>query len=210
MYQRHVLVVTSEKVWTTIPTSFQKTDDEICRLCDVHLLYICRDTCAVLKPVFEWKHEVPLVSLLTPKTNEPLEDTMDTQLTKEQNEQNRTEIKQEQGTLIVPENINVQDQLRLINVPALPDPDCSLPDATINLLVDFPGVKGEPIDATRSVPTVDEEGEPMDTTKKSGANVEDEEFVMPSQQMWKMRSLLCHHKLKHHRILQLLYLVQLC
>ena len=45
----------------------------------------------------------------------------------------------------------------------------------------MPGVKAEPIDATRSVPTVDEEGEPMDATKKSGANVEDEEFVMPSQ-----------------------------
>ena len=29
MCQRHALVVTSVRVWTTIPTSFQKTDDEI-------------------------------------------------------------------------------------------------------------------------------------------------------------------------------------
>ena len=40
MCQRHALVVTSAKVWTTIPASFQKTDDEIRRLCDIHLLYV--------------------------------------------------------------------------------------------------------------------------------------------------------------------------
>ena len=60
MCQRHALVVTSVKVWTTIPTSFQKTNDEIRRLCDIHLLYVCKDTYSVLKPVFEWKHEMPI------------------------------------------------------------------------------------------------------------------------------------------------------
>ena len=55
MCQRHALVVTSGRLWTTILPSFQKTDDEIRRLCDIHLLYVCRDTYAVLKPVFEWK-----------------------------------------------------------------------------------------------------------------------------------------------------------
>ena len=67
MCQRHALVVTSVKLWTTIPPSFQKTDDEIRRLCDIHLLYVCKDTYSVLKPVFEWKCEVPIgeVSLVT-------------------------------------------------------------------------------------------------------------------------------------------------
>ena len=48
MCQRHALVVTSVRVRTTIPTSFQKTDDEIRRLCDIHLLYVCKDTYSVL------------------------------------------------------------------------------------------------------------------------------------------------------------------
>ena len=60
MCQRHALVVTSVKVWITIPTSFQKIDDEIRRLCDIHLLYVCKDTYSVLKPVFEWKCEMPI------------------------------------------------------------------------------------------------------------------------------------------------------
>ena len=55
MCQRHTLVVTSVKLWTTIPPSFQKTDDEIQRLCDIHLLFVCKDTYSVLKLVFEWK-----------------------------------------------------------------------------------------------------------------------------------------------------------
>ena len=53
MCHRHALVVTAEKVWTTILPSFQKTDEEICRLCDIHLLFVCRDMYAVLKPFFE-------------------------------------------------------------------------------------------------------------------------------------------------------------
>ena len=68
MCQRHALVVTSVKLWTTIPPSFQKTEDKIRRLCDIHLLYVCKDTYSVLKPVFKWKCEgVPIgeISLLT-------------------------------------------------------------------------------------------------------------------------------------------------
>ena len=41
---RHALVVTSVKLWTTVPPSIQKTDDKIRRLCDIHLLYVCKDT----------------------------------------------------------------------------------------------------------------------------------------------------------------------
>ena len=95
MCQQHALVVTSVKLWTTIPSSFQKTDDEIQRLCDIHLLYVCKDTYSVLKPVFEWKREVPIgeISLLT--TPEPLSETTESVLTKESSEQNIIEIKQE-------------------------------------------------------------------------------------------------------------------
>ena len=47
MSQHHALVVTVEKIWMTIPPNFLKTDDEICRLYDIHLLYMCWDTYAV-------------------------------------------------------------------------------------------------------------------------------------------------------------------
>ena len=49
----------------------------------------------MLKPVFEWKCEVPIgeVSLLTPP--EPLSETTDAVLAKESSEQNTIEIKQE-------------------------------------------------------------------------------------------------------------------
>ena len=183
MCQRHALVVTSEKVWTTIPPSFQKTDDEIHRLCDIHLLYVCRDTYAVLKPVFEWKHEVPIggVSLLTPSTSEPLGDTTETQLAKDLNDQNIVEVKQETDNQLQADAFSVQDQLGLVNVPALPDTGRVLPDATSNLLVDLPGVDETPLDATRCVPTVDKEGQPMDATTEISANIDDDELASPSQ-----------------------------
>ena len=89
MCQRHALVVTSVKVWTTIPTSFQKTNDEIRRLCDIHLLYVCKDTYSVLKPVFEWKCEMPIgeINLVTPP--EPLDETTDVVLAKESSAEHR-------------------------------------------------------------------------------------------------------------------------
>ena len=54
LYQQHVLVVRVEKIWSTIPPNFLKTDDEIHRLCNIHLLYVYRDMYPVLKLVFEW------------------------------------------------------------------------------------------------------------------------------------------------------------
>ena len=86
MCQRHALVVTSVRLWTTMPPSFQKTDDEIRRLCDIHLLYVCKDTYSVLKPVFEWKREMPIgeINLVTPP--EPLSKTTDAVLAKESSE----------------------------------------------------------------------------------------------------------------------------
>ena len=93
MCQRHAQVVTSVRVWTTIPTSFRKKNDEIRRLCDIHLLYVCKDTYSVLKPVFEWKCEMPIgeINLVTPP--EPLNETTDAVLAKESSEQNIVQIK---------------------------------------------------------------------------------------------------------------------
>ena len=182
MCQRHALVVTLTKVWTTIPPSFQNTNDEIRRLCDIHLLYVCKDTYTMLKSVFEWKREVPIgeISLLTPDPSEPLKDTTDTVLKKESSDQNVVEIKHETDL----ETAQVQDQLGLINIPSLPNTDHPLLDATVNLLVDLPGVdlQGDletPMDATPVVPTHDEEGEPTDSTHQPTVTGDDER-VIPS------------------------------
>ena len=83
------------------------------------------------------------------------------------------------------ETAEVQDQLGLINIPPLPDTDLPLPNATVNLLVDLPGVdlQGDqetPMDTTPMVPTLDEEGEPMDTTPQPTVTGDDEQ-VKPSQ-----------------------------
>ena len=130
MCKKHALVVMSTKVWTTIPPSFQKTNDEIRRLCDIHLLYVCKDTYSMLKPVFEWKFKVFIgeVSLLTPDPSEPLKDTTYTVLSKESSDQNVVEIKHE--TDLATEE--AQDQLGLINIPPLPNTNQPLPDTTVN------------------------------------------------------------------------------
>ena len=174
MCQRHALVVTSVKVWTTIPASFQKTDDEIRRLCDIHLLYVCKDMYSVLKPVFEWKHEMPIgeIDLITPPG--PLDETTEVVLARESNEQNTIEIKDE--ALEIPaEGDEEQDPFGLVEIPPLPDTPHPLPDATVNTLVELPGINiNDPaMDTTVTVPTIDLEGEPMDTTiqPKNSSNV---------------------------------------
>ena len=120
MCQRHALVVTSVKLWTTILPSSQKTDDEIQRLCDIHLLYVCRDTYSVLKPVFEWKWEVPIGEVCLLPSTEPLSETTDAVLAKESSEQNVVEIKQETETEPVP--TEVQDQLGFLTSPRCQTP----------------------------------------------------------------------------------------
>ena len=167
MCQRHALVVTSNKVWTTIPPNFNKNDDEIRRLCDIHMLYVCKDTYTILKPVFEWKCEIPIgeVSLLNPETSDPLQDTTQSVLSRESSDQNVIEIKHETD----PVPTEPEDQLGLVNIPPLPSTNRSLLDAMVNLLVDLPGVDPQPADelptdATPMVLTHDEEGEPMDAT----------------------------------------------
>ena len=173
--QRHALVVTSTKVWTTIPPSFQKTDDETRRLCDIHLLYVCKDTYSMLKPVFEWKRKFPIgeVSLVMPDDGEPLKDTTDKVLSKELSEQNVGGIKLEAdaGTS------GTQDQFRFVDIPPLPDTDHPLPDATVNQLVELPGselTEFAQMDATPLIPTLDEHGAPIDATPPVDVDGDDE------------------------------------
>ena len=150
------------------------------------MLYVCKDTYTILKPVFEWKREVLIgeVCIITPaelpEARDPLQDTTHGVLTREECAQNVTEIKQE--TDIDPqEQAASSDQLRLVNIPPLPSVSRSLPDAMQNLLVDLPGVDPNPDselqrDATWVVPTHNEEGEPMDAT--SNVHVGDDEAGM--------------------------------
>ena len=142
----------------------------------------------MLKPVFEWKREVPIgeVSLLT--STEPLSETTDTVLAMESSEQNMVEIKQE----MVPVPAEVQDQLGLVDIPPLPDTNHPLPDATVNLLVDLPGVNVNepPMDATITVPTIDDEGEPTDATSSIRVTDRDAESNTPSQTILQVQNPL--------------------
>ena len=70
-FQRHALVVTSQKIWTTIPASYEKTIEEERRLCDVHFLYMYRDAYACLEPKFEWKRVIPIGELQLVSNEEP-------------------------------------------------------------------------------------------------------------------------------------------
>ena len=152
------------------------------------MLYVCKDTYTILKPVFEWKREVPIgeVCIITPaelpETRDPLQDTTHGVLTREECAQNVTEIKQVTD-LDPQEQAASSDQLGLVNIPPLPSVSRSLPDAMQNLLVDLPGVEPHPDselqrDATRTVPTYNEEGEPMDATSHVQAG--DDEAGMSS------------------------------
>ena len=64
-----------------------------------------------------------------------------------------------------------------MNVPALPDANQILLDATTNLLVDLPVVNETPTNVTGGIPTVDEEGQPMDAIIEISANVDDDELI---------------------------------
>ena len=139
---------------------------------------MCKDTYSVLKPVFEWKHEVPIGELSLVTSPEPLSETTDAVLAKESSEQDTVDIKQE----TIPthaEGQDQQDQLGLVDIPPLPDTTHPLLDAPINILVDLPGVSDN--DATITVPTIDNEGEPTDTTSPTRVSARDAESSKPSQ-----------------------------
>ena len=78
---------------------------------------------------------------------------------------------------------NQQDQLGLVDIPPLPDTTYPLPDATTNILVDLPGVSDNepPMDVMITVPTIDNEGEPTDTTLPTKVSTSDAEPIRPSQ-----------------------------
>ena len=170
------------------------------------MLYVCKDMYTILKPVFEWKREIPIgeVCLLTPaappEARDPLQDTTQGVLTRESCEQNVTEIKCETD----PVPTVVGDQLGLVDVPPLPSVEHTLPDATINLLVDLPGVNPQPgyelpMDTTPVVPTHNEEGEPMDATPQFQAG--DDEPGMSSHVVQPVKntatSIPCSIVLRH-------------
>ena len=130
---------------------YDKSDAEIRWLCDVHFLFMCKDTYTCLTPKFEWKKEVPIgeIQLVTPQSDEslPLMNITEKSLDKEQNALNIQEIKEEipeepiaPTEAAVPGNVleNLEEQLRLVPIPLLPELNVDLLDATQNLLVSLP------------------------------------------------------------------------
>ena len=143
-FQRHALVVTSHKIWSTIPASYGKTVDEERRLCDVHFLYMCRETYACLEPKFQCKRELPIGELQLISSEEPKEGLLTniTEKTLDTESKNRNIIKEEtvtdnEGAPPATTN-NVTDELGLVPIPPLISTDIELPDATQNLLVPLP------------------------------------------------------------------------
>ena len=151
-FQRHTLAVTSHKIWTTILASHEKTPDEVRRLCDIHFLYMCRDTYSCLKPKFQWKREFPigeLELLPAPDTNTgPLSNIMEKTLDKESNISNivKEEIQTDNETIPAEITTGITPE------QALPSTSVKLPDAMQNLLVSLPlESDSELMDATQNV-----------------------------------------------------------
>ena len=145
-FQQNALVVTSTKTWTTIPSTYGKTIDEVRRLCDVHFLFMCQDTYCCLKPKFLWKCEFPIGELeLIPAQSEstgPLVNITEKMLDRESNKSNIVKEEVPTDTEAMPSDQateqDLPDDLGLIQVPALPSTNVELPDATQNLLMSLP------------------------------------------------------------------------
>ena len=157
-FQRHALVVTSHKIWTTILASYNKTPEEERRLCDVHFLYMYCDTFGCLEPKFQWKREFPIGELQLMPSQEPrtgpLANITDKMLGKEANANNivKDEVVTDNENLPEEPRGSVIDELGLVTVPPLPSTSNELPDATQNLLVSLP-VDKELMDATAALQT---------------------------------------------------------
>ena len=133
-FQRHALVVTSSKIWTTIPVSHGKSNDEIRRLCDIHFLFMCRDTFSYLTPKFEWKRVFPIGEIeLIPEQAGLLGNITEEVLDKESKEGNK--IKAE---LISGEGEPAAQNLEPPTAPNTPVVADNFPDATQNLIVPLP------------------------------------------------------------------------
>ena len=168
-FQRHALVITSSKIWTTIPASHGKTNDEIRRLCDIHFLFMCRDTYSCLKPKFEWKREFPIGEIeLLPDQAGPLGNIMEQVLDKESNEGNK--IKEEP---IVGEDGTVVRNIIPEITPNIQIPTDNLPDATQNLLVPLP--PDTELDFTDATLHAQNEGQPVLETEGEPSTVQREQ-----------------------------------
>ena len=157
-FQRHALVLTSHKIWTTILASHMKTPDEERRLCDVHFLYMYHDTFGCLEPRFQWKREFPIGELQLMPSQEPstgpLANITDKTLDKEANNNNivKDEIVTDNENLPTDTIKSVTDKLGLVSVPPLPSTSAELPDVTQNLLVSLP-IDHELMDTTATLQT---------------------------------------------------------
>ena len=159
-FQRHALIVTSHKVWTTILASYGKTPDEERRLCDVHFLYMYCDMYSCLKPKFQWKREFPIGGLELLPSQEPsagsLANITDKTLDKESSNNNivKEEVQTDNESLPTDMVESAQDELGLIPVPALPSTSAELPDAMQNLLVSLPVEPSTSTELTDATPTL--------------------------------------------------------
>ena len=146
-FQRHALVIMSNKIWTTIPASHSKTNDEIRCLCDIHFLFMCRDTYSCLTPKFEWKRVFPIGEIeLVPDQAGPLGNITEQVLDKESTEGNKIKEEPTPGegetaaqnieppfTPNIPVVVdNFLDATQNLLVPLPPDTELDFTDATLN------------------------------------------------------------------------------
>ena len=176
-FQRHAQVVTSHKIWLTIPANHGKTADEERRLCDVHFLYMYRDTYACLEPKFQWKRELPLGEVQLIPSEEPKEgpltNIMEKILDTESNNQNiikEETVTDNEGAPPVTTN-NVIDELGLVSIPPLPSTNIELLDATQNLLVPLPIDTADDQELVDTTATIQPVTEPV-VTEPSTSNTE--------------------------------------
>ena len=133
-FQRHALVVTSNKIWTMIPARYGKTNDKFRRLCDIHFLFMCRDIFSCLTPKFEWKRVFPIGEIeLVPDPTGPLGNIMEQVLNRESNDSNK--IKTEPTSV---DDVPVTTGIDPPVIPNIPSASDEFPDATQNLLVPLP------------------------------------------------------------------------
>ena len=125
--------------------------------CDVHFLYMYRDTYACLEPKFEWKRVIPIGELQLVSNKEPEKGPLSniTEKTLDTESNNRNIVKDEtvtdnEETAPVPSDTpsTVTDELGLVPIPPLPSTNTELPDATQNLIVPLPIDEHELTDAT--------------------------------------------------------------
>ena len=139
-FQWHALMIMSNKIWTTIPASYGKSLDEIRRLCDIHFLFMCRDTYSCLTPKFEWKHVFPIGEVeLLPDPEGPLQNITEKTLDEETNNSNIIKVEP-----MTDDEVHTDTGTNAPNITSstatslMPSTNDELPDAMQNLLVPLP------------------------------------------------------------------------